>query len=133
MFQKLGVGALIFDKKGRILLQYRTKFCEFYPDCWFLPCGKAEDNEGPIEAIIREVKEETSLEIEVVREVYNKLNEKGIQKIAYECKILKGSAKNMEPHKFKDIRYFPLDNLPSNTGKITLEIIEKYKKISTKY
>jgi ADP-ribose pyrophosphatase YjhB (NUDIX family) len=126
-FMKLiGVGALIFDNKGRILLQYRLQ-TDFYPNCWFLPCGRTEDRENPLDAIVREVKEETSLDVEVIREVYNKINERGIPEIAYECRVLNGTARNMEPKNFRELRYFNLDNLPENIGIMSLEIIRKYR------
>lgn len=128
MKQEMGVGALIFDKKNRVLLNYRNKNLDFYPGCWFIPCGKVEKDESPIEAIVREVEEETGLEVTVLEEVYSGVNERNIPEVAYRCKILKGSAENMEPRKFKDIQYFSLDNLPPNTGKRTLEVIEAYKR-----
>ena len=55
---KLGVDAAIFDDKGRILLLRRSD-----DDQWSLPCGWVEVGESPVEAIIREVKEETGLDV----------------------------------------------------------------------
>ena len=127
MSQRMGVGALIFNEEQKILLMYRTEQCDFYKNCWFLPCGRTEDGEEPTKAIVREVKEETSLEIQVMQEIYNKVNEKGIPEIAYLCEVINGVAKNMEPEKCKALDYFSLNNLPDNTGKRTLEIIEVYK------
>ena len=127
MLPKMGVGALIFDSAGKILLQYRLQ-TDFYPNCWFIPCGRTERGEIPTDTIVREVREETSLDVEVVREVYNRKNEKGIPEIAYECRILSGTPKNMEPYNFRELRYFSLDSLPKDMGKRTLEIVEQYKK-----
>jgi ADP-ribose pyrophosphatase YjhB (NUDIX family) len=55
---KLGVDAAIFDDKGRILLLRRSD-----DDKWSLPCGWVEVGESPLTAIIREVKEETGLDV----------------------------------------------------------------------
>jgi 8-oxo-dGTP diphosphatase len=129
MKQMMGVVALIFDKSGSILLNYRNKSRPFYPDCWFLPCGMVERDESPIEAIAREVKEETDLSVSVGEEIYNRVNETGSREIAYICGVIRGAAKNMEKNKFDGLRYFPLDRLPQNTGKRTLEMIEGYKRL----
>jgi len=124
---KMGLGALIFNEQNKLLLLFRIN-CDFYDNCWFIPCGKLESGETPREGIKREVKEETSLEVEVIEEIYNKPNEFQIPEVAYLCKILKGIPKITEPYKCKSIGYFSLDNLPENTGVRTLEIIEEYRR-----
>ena len=57
----VGVGALIFDQ-GRILMAQRGK--EPLKGCWSLPGGALETGELLREAVRREVREETGLEIE---------------------------------------------------------------------
>lgn len=57
---KVGSDAAIFDENGKILLMDRSD-----GSGWCLPCGWLEPNEKPVEAVIREVREETGLEIEV--------------------------------------------------------------------
>ncbi|MDP8237540.1 MAG: NUDIX hydrolase N-terminal domain-containing protein [Candidatus Hatepunaea meridiana] len=56
---KVGVNAAIFDDKQRILLQKRTDNGK-----WGLPSGWVEVGEKLLEAIVREVKEETGLDVE---------------------------------------------------------------------
>ena len=51
-----GVRALIFNPQGKILLQRRTDM-----PCWCLPSGSVELDETALDAIKREVAEETSL------------------------------------------------------------------------
>ena len=60
----IGVGALIFDR-GRILMAQRGK--EPLKGWWSLPGGALEIGELLADAIRREVREETGLEIEPVR------------------------------------------------------------------
>lgn len=57
-----GVSAVIFDAEGRVLLQQRTD-----NQCWGLPGGAIEFGESILEALHREVMEETGLTIEVDR------------------------------------------------------------------
>jgi ADP-ribose pyrophosphatase YjhB (NUDIX family) len=57
---KVGTDAAIFNEHGQILLMQRTD-----GSGWCLPCGFVEPNESPAEGIVREVREETGLEIRV--------------------------------------------------------------------
>jgi len=58
---KVGADAAIFNQAGEILLMERAD-----GSGWCLPCGWVEPNEKPVEAAVREVREETGLEIEVL-------------------------------------------------------------------
>jgi 8-oxo-dGTP pyrophosphatase MutT (NUDIX family) len=58
---KVGSDAAIFNKNGEILWMERAD-----GSGWCLPCGWVEPNEKPSEAAIREVREETGLEVKIV-------------------------------------------------------------------
>ena len=58
----LGAFAIIFDENERVLLSHRRDI-----DAWNLPGGGVESGETPVEAVIREVTEETGLEVAVDR------------------------------------------------------------------
>jgi len=61
------VGAVVFDDLGRLLLVQRAR-----PPAqgrWSLPGGRVEPGEEAMTAIKREVREETGLIIEIIREV----------------------------------------------------------------
>lgn len=56
----VGVFGAIFDEDRRILCVRRA----YAPHNWTLPGGRVEENESPIEALIREVAEETGCIVE---------------------------------------------------------------------
>lgn len=49
---------ILYRPDGRMLLEYRAKDRQRYPDCWGLFGGRIEEGESPREAIFRETKEE---------------------------------------------------------------------------
>ena len=57
---KIGTDAAIFNNKGEVLLMERSD-----GSGWCLPCGFVEPNETPAEGVVREVYEETGLEVKV--------------------------------------------------------------------
>ena len=64
---KVGIGVMILDG-NKILLGHRSKNKKdtggiYEVDCWTVPGGKQEYDETVIQAAIREVKEETNLDI----------------------------------------------------------------------
>lgn len=57
--RRLVVGALIADGEGRIYLQRRTPTRSLFPGSWDLVGGHAEGHEGVLDALGREIMEET--------------------------------------------------------------------------
>lgn len=59
---RVGVGVIVCNSRGQILLEKRS-------DCgwWGLPGGRIEPGESVIQAALREVKEETGLEVEIIQ------------------------------------------------------------------
>jgi len=58
------VVAGLIEMDGKVLLVRKPKGIGPYPDTWHIPGGKLEQDEGIIEALEREVKEETGLKLE---------------------------------------------------------------------
>jgi 8-oxo-dGTP pyrophosphatase MutT (NUDIX family) len=58
---KIGVQGALFDEDGRLLLEHRKD-----DGLWGLPAGWVETGETPADALIREFREETGLEVEPV-------------------------------------------------------------------
>src|SRR5512140_330157 len=105
----IGAFAIIFNENGQVLLSHRRDM-----DAWNLPGGGLESRELPSEAVIREVKEETGLEVEIERLVgiYGKVDKDELV-FAFVCRILRGNlilTDETDQHGF-----FPVNELPPNT------------------
>jgi len=59
----VGVGAIVFDREGRVLLVERGKPPSM--GLWSVPGGRLEPRETLAQAVAREVREETGLVVEV--------------------------------------------------------------------
>jgi ADP-ribose pyrophosphatase YjhB (NUDIX family) len=105
----VGVFGIILDDQERVLLCHRRDY-----DLWNLPGGSLESGEAPWDAIVREVKEETGLEVEASRlaGVYSKPDQDEIA-LSFVCRSLGGELTlNDEADK---IEYFAVGSLPRNT------------------
>ena len=67
---RVGAVAVVFDKEGRVLIALRPKADRWMSEKWALIGGKLDDGETPMQAVIREVKEETTLKIKNPIEFY---------------------------------------------------------------
>lgn len=59
--QVTAAGAFIFDRQNRLFL---AKFAQKFNGQWSIPGGKIDFAEEPLQAVRREIKEETNLDIE---------------------------------------------------------------------
>lgn len=136
---KVGLGIMIKDG-NKVLLGHRTKERKdtggiFEPDSWTFPGGKQEFDETVIEGAIREVKEETNLDISDIK-VFNVSDDiqpnKHYVTIQLIASSYSGELRVMEPLKEDKWEWFDLDNLPSNLYSPTKKFIEKYKSMNNK-
>lgn len=119
--------ALIIDN-NKVLLLYHKKL-----GVWLYPGGHVEKNETPDQTLIREVKEETGLDVEIIGEKDERLSDAEADvsalynpyvilcelvgnhyhnDIIYLCRIL-GSNREIKSneHKLKDVRFFTINEL----------------------
>lgn len=127
----VGCGAFILNDNNELLLQLRNKSPE--KEYWSIPGGKVELFETFEQAIIRETKEETNLEVKVIDELGvcdHIIKEEGKHWISpsFLCEIIKGEVKIMEPKKHLDMKWFPINNLPDRITITTQCAVENYKK-----
>lgn len=64
---KLAVGIWIVDGDGKIFLTRRSMEKSYAPGKWENPAGHVQAGEGPVEAVIRELFEETGIQVEATQ------------------------------------------------------------------
>ena len=126
---KVGVGVLILDHRSRALLTLRKLPPE--AGSWSIVGGKLEYLETLHDCALREALEEVGLaiSIESLLCVTNHLLPKESQhwvSPAYLGRVANGRAKNCEPRKTRQVRWFPLDKLPPNLTMTARNAINAY-------
>ncbi|MBU1201147.1 MAG: NUDIX domain-containing protein [Nanoarchaeota archaeon] len=91
------------EKDGKTLLLHRIKH-----NYWELPGGKIDLGETPIQAAIRETKEETGCDVKIIEElkpiIYEFLG-KTVKSHQFKARIINGEPRVTEPDVFDDIKY----------------------------
>ena len=107
---RVSVSALIFEEE-KVLLAHRRAI-----DWWNLPGGAVDPGETVDEALRREVREETGLEIEVGQlvGVYSKPLKQEIV-LSFRCQVCGGTPGMISDDDIDESRYFALDVLPART------------------
>ena len=131
---KVSMG-IILDSKGKILIAQRNLQKNF-GGMWEFPGGKQEANESPEDALIRELKEELSIDVEVLQSFspYDYRDE-SIEVSFYpiQCKIIGGMIVNNEHEEVKFISLEEIDNFefaPPDYETVDL-VKENFEKISS--
>jgi len=116
---RLGCSVTILDDAGRVLLQKRTD-----GDWWCLPGGGVEAGNTFTSAAIREAREETGLEVEIIRllgcytdpeicMIYPDGNRVQIASLNFLCRIVGGEMIESN-EETAALQWFGPDELPSN-------------------
>ena len=133
----VGVGAVIFDSRGRVFLAKRGREATNESGKWEFPGGGVEFGETLEHAIAREVREEYGIEIVVLGllDVVNHLIPEERQhwvSPAFLCRLASGTPHIREPHKCDEIGWFAMDGIPeeklSLASKKSLESLRKRNK-----
>ncbi len=122
----VGVGALIFNDEGHLLLTLRGQKAKNERGKWEIPGGAVEFGETIQEALKREIKEELDIEIEVIEMLQlcdHIITDEQQHWVSptYICKIISGEPKILEPDKCDQIGWFSL----KDAAKLPLSIVTK--------
>ena len=115
---KIGVFGVIFDTDKKVLLCHRNDY-----DLWNLPGGRLEKNESPWDGVVREVKEETGLNVKVVKliGVYSKPDK---DEIVFSFLCEKESGEITTTDEARSVEFFDFEDLPPKTVPKQVERIE---------
>jgi 8-oxo-dGTP diphosphatase len=124
-----GVAAVIVNDRGEVLLQRRSD-----DGRWGLPGGAMEPGEEPAETLVREVLEETALEVVPERIVgvysgpdfrvrYDNGDEAMIVSITFACRPVAGEPRVNDDESL-EIRYFAPDSLPAMESRHVMRIAD---------
>jgi 8-oxo-dGTP diphosphatase len=130
--------AIIEFPQNKILLIKRDT--EPFKGYWALPGGRAEPGETVEQTIVREAKEETGLDVAVVRKI-GEYHEQGTQGgVEYDyypacflVKVVSGEMKRQESE-IQEIQLFSLDDIPETLAFVHNSMVKDYvaQKNSTK-
>jgi 8-oxo-dGTP diphosphatase len=122
------------DGQGHYLLNKRSKNCRDEHGCWDPGGGSLDFGDKVEDTLRREIKEEYCtdiLESEFLgyRDVHRVHEGKETHWIALVFKVLvdRSTVKNGEPHKFDDLQWFSLDNLPTPLHSQFPQALKEYR------
>jgi len=122
--------AIIPYPQKRILLVKRDTLP--FKGYWALPGGRAEPEEKVEHTIVREVKEETGLDVEIVRKI-GEYHERGTKDgVEYDyspacflAKVICGEIRR-QPSEIQEIRLFRLSEIPENLAFVHNQMVKDY-------
>ena len=109
---KVAVGAAVGNDEGEILLVQRAD-----SGIWLYPTGWADVGYSAAEVVVKEVQEETGIEVEVVRLIAVLdglrvgMSRIPLYSLVFQCRPIGGELK-AHPLECADVGWFPLDALP---------------------
>lgn len=112
------IAQIIFKRGNEVLLGYRQNV-QAENELWGFPSGKIELGETPLEAAIREAKEEVGVIVQGLNELFVLIDHNGKEHHFFLCTEWSGKLVNAEPELCREISWFPLSELPSGSTNIT--------------
>ena len=113
-----GVGAFILNDEGELFLMKRGPESKNEVGYWTVPGGTVEFGEALRDAVVREVREEIGVDIELdgqlpaVDHILPKEKQHWVTTI-FPARIIFGTPEILEPSKCSDIGWYPLEALPT--------------------
>lgn len=124
--------AIVINKEGKMLTLFRTETAPTRPNTWDLPGGDLEFGEDAIHSIIREIKEETGLNVRNVCpfDVESLINKDGNFWICIAYYAISESDDVCLSYEHSEYKWVTVEEfLAINTSKRASRFIENYKKL----
>ncbi|GAB3261904.1 NUDIX domain-containing protein [Kineosporia babensis] len=117
-----------------VLLLRRAPGAKFAPLLWDLPSGKADKGESITAAAVRELREETGLEVDesdlqvsgIIHGAWGIESPNGYLTVVFATRRWRGEAVNTEPHKHDRLIWTPVDQLPTEFVPTTGATLNNY-------
>jgi len=129
----VGVGAMIFNDRGEILMLKRGPKAKNERGCWQIPGGAVDFGETRAGAIVREVKEEIGVDVVVEHELLATdylIPDEGQHWVTtpFIVRVKEGQIpKIQEPQKHEAMGWFPPDELPNPVAITTKHTLQSYE------
>lgn len=126
---------LILERDGKILMMLRAN-TGYMDGMYQMPSGHIEQNEYPMETMIREAKEEVGIDLkpedlEFIHTCY-RINKGDATSdwinFYFKATKWKGEVVNAEPEKCDGLLWVPMDALPENTVDVVKQAVEHIRK-----
>jgi 8-oxo-dGTP diphosphatase len=133
---KVGFGAMMLNKEGRVLLGRRNEDPEKADSelkgegTWTMPGGKLEFQESFEQGAEREVMEETGMKLnkaDVICVNNDKIDDAHFVTIGLFSDDFEGSPEVLEPDEITEWNWFSLDELPEKLFFPSEKVLENYK------
>ena len=116
------VGAVVLDARGRVMLLNH----EFRAGSgWGIPGGFIEKGEQPLEALRRELREETGVELDAAELIHVRTLRKPQQvEIHFRCRVRRGERATPQSMEINSVGWFDADRLPPELSEDQRRIIK---------
>ncbi|MFJ8738891.1 MULTISPECIES: NUDIX domain-containing protein [unclassified Embleya] len=131
----LAVSVIVHDRANkRVVLLRRGNKKAFAPGMWSLPSGKGAPGEPITHTAVRELREETGLEVKpqalrlahVTHSADSPEAPEGFVVLVFAAEEWDGEAVNAEPGKHSAVAWVDTDDLPADFVPSTLHALERY-------
>ncbi|EAR10183.1 NUDIX domain-containing protein [Reinekea blandensis] len=120
------IAQIKFKKGNHVLLGYRQNV-QAENERWGFPSGKLEPGEMPLDAAIREAKEEVGVDTHELDHLFSLIDYKGNKHHFFLCLNWSGELVNAESELCREVSWFPLNRLPGDSTHITFTAVKELK------